>query len=119
MLIPEIEIDDTLQFSDINQKFVRILKQLAPFGPGNMSPVFLTKNVCDSGNVCIVGNNHLKMTIQDQNNPKESFAAIAFGMGHLFNEIYQRKPFNVCYTIEDFESNGNSFLQLNVKDIKF
>lgn len=119
MLIPEIEIDDTLRFNDINQKFLRILKQLAPFGPGNMSPVFLTTNVVDSGNICIVGNNHLKMNIQDAKDPKETFAAIAFGMGHLFNDIYQRKPFNVCYTIEEHEWNGKTTLQLNVKDIKF
>jgi single-stranded-DNA-specific exonuclease len=119
MLIPEIEIDDTIQFGDINQKFLRILKQLAPFGPENMSPVFLTNNVIDSGKICIVGSNHLKMNLQDAKDPKETFAAIAFGAGHLFNDIYQRKPFNICYTIEENEWNGNTSVQLNIKDIKF
>lgn len=119
MLIPEIEIDSTLQLKDIDQKFLRILKQLAPFGPGNMSPVFLTENVIDSGNVCIVGSNHLKLNIQDKANPSETFAAIAFGMGNLFKDIYEQKPFNVCYSIEEHEWNGKTTLQLNVKDIKF
>ncbi len=119
MLIPEIEIDSTLQLKNIDQKFLRILKQLAPFGPGNMSPVFLTENVVDSGNVCIVGSNHLKLSLQDIANPSQTFTAIAFGMGHHFKKIYERNPFNVCYSIEEHEWNGKTTLQLNVKDIKF
>ena len=119
LLIPEIEIDDTISFGDINQKFLRILKQLAPFGPENMAPIFLTNNVADNGQVRIVGSNHLRMDLQDAKNPKETFAAIAFGMGHLFQDIYQRKPFNICYSIEENEWGGNVSLQLNIKDIKF
>ena len=119
MLIPEIEIDDSLSFDSINEKFLRVLRQLAPFGPGNMAPVFLTHNVVDAGNVCIVGSNHLRMDLRDQKNPKETFPAIAFGLGDRFSPVYQRKPFSVCYTIDENEVNGNVALQLNVKDIKF
>jgi len=118
MLIPEIEIDEAISLSDINQKFLRVLKQLAPFGPENMSPVFLTENILDSGTVRIVGSNHLRMDVCHPDNPKETFAAIAFGFGHLFNHVYSRKPFKICYSIEETEWNGNINLQLNVKDMR-
>lgn len=119
LLVPEIEIDDVINFSDITPKFLRVLKQFAPFGPDNMSPVFLTKNVVDSGAVCIVGSNHLKMNLQSVTNPKEKFSAIAFGAKNEFNDVYLRKAFDICYTIEENEWNGTSTLQLNIKDIKF
>jgi single-stranded-DNA-specific exonuclease len=118
LLTPEIEIDANIELVHINQKFMRILKQLAPFGPGNPAPIFLTKNVVDTGGVHIVGSNHLRMDIRDQKNPKEIFPAIAFGRGDLFSEIYLRKPFDICYSIEENQRNGNTVLQLNVKDIK-
>jgi single-stranded-DNA-specific exonuclease len=110
LLVPEIEIDDTLEFSGISQKFLRILKQLAPFGQGHPSPVFLSKNV--------IGNNHLRLELSAQDNPRISFAGIAFGMGHLFDDIYKRKPFDLCFSLEENEWNGKSTIQLNVKDIK-
>ncbi len=118
LLIPEIEIDEPLSFAAINDKFLRILKQLSPFGQGNPSPVFLTRNVMDSGKVCIVGNNHLKLELYEQTDPKKSFAAIAFGLGHLFDDIYRRRPIDICYTLEENVWNGRTTVQLNVKDIK-
>ena len=100
MLIPEIEIDDELSFEKITPKFLRILKQLAPFGPENMAPVFIAKNVKHNGNVRTVGANHLKLELIDPKNPVRSFPAIAFGLERHFNKIYQHIPFDICYSIE-------------------
>lgn len=119
MLIPKVEIDASLNLSDINPKFYRILKQFAPFGPGNMMPVFLTKGVIDKGYAKLVGTNHLKLDIVDPDDPGISYSAIAFNQGEHFEYISKKIPFNVCYTIEENEWNGNVTLQLNVKDIKF
>jgi single-stranded-DNA-specific exonuclease len=118
MLIPEIEIDAELELKEISPKFFRILKQFAPFGPGNMSPVFMTKALIDKGYVRIVGNNHLKMDLQSANDPRESFPTIAFSQGKHFDDVLRKKTFSACYAIEENEFNGTISLQLNVKDMK-
>ncbi len=118
MLIPEIEIDAEIELNEITPKFFRILKQFEPFGPGNMSPIFISKNLVDKGAVRIVGNNHLKMDIQSAKKPKESFPAIAFAQAHHFDDVLRKKIFSACYAIEENEFNGKVSLQLNVKDLK-
>jgi single-stranded-DNA-specific exonuclease len=117
MLIPEIEIDEEICISDITPKFYRILKQFSPFGPGNMSPVFMSKGLTDKGYVRIVGNNHLKMDIQEAEDAKLSFPAIAFGQANHFDDVLRKKLFSACYCIEENVFNGNVSLQLNVKDM--
>lgn len=118
MLTPEVEVDLEINLNEINQKFLRVLKQFAPFGPGNMSPVFLTKGVIDNGYGRIVGKNHLKLTIGQPDVASLPFPAIAFQQGDNFPDISQGKPFNVCYHIEENEWNNQKSIQLNIKDIK-
>jgi single-stranded-DNA-specific exonuclease len=118
MLVPEIEIDAELELSQITSKFYRILKQFSPFGPGNMSPVFITKHLVDKGYIRIVGSNHLKLDIQSALNPRESYPAIAFGQAEHFDALLRKQIFSACYAIDENTFNGNTTLQLNVKDIK-
>jgi single-stranded-DNA-specific exonuclease len=118
MLVPEVEIDSILTLEEIDWKFYRILKQFAPFGPGNMAPVFMTQSVTDKGYARIVGNNHLKLDIIDSDNPKLAFPAIGFGLGEYLPSIARKLPFDVCYCIEENEYNGMVSLQLNIKDVK-
>lgn len=118
MRIPEIEIDSELCLNDINKKFFKILKQFAPFGPGNMSPVFKTENVIDTGFGRIVGKNHLKLEVVHQNIRGYPISAIAFQLGKHLEHIKKNKPFKLCYHIEENVWNGAVNLQLNVKDIK-
>lgn len=118
MLIPEVEIDDELQLSQITQKFFRILKQFAPHGPGNMSPVFLTRGVIDKNSARVVGRKHLKMIVSHPDEPGKSFNAIAFQQAHQFEAVSWGKYFDIVYQVEENEWNGTRTLQLNVKDIK-
>lgn len=118
MLKPEIEIDEEICLNDISKKFFRILIQFAPFGPGNMSPVFVTKNVMDTGYGRVVGKNHLKLEVVHQNIRGYPIPAIAFQQSIHLNEINNNKPFNICYHVEENEWNGVVSLQLNIKDIK-
>lgn len=118
-IIPEIEIDAKLDFHNINPKFVRILKQFAPFGPDNMAPVFITSNVKDTGYASIVGNNHLKVNLTQPNLSDQVFGGIAFSQAQYYESLTNNKLFNVCYNIEENEWNGNTSIQLNIKDIKF
>jgi single-stranded-DNA-specific exonuclease len=117
--VPEIEIDAMLNLQEIQRKFYDVLKQFAPFGPGNMSPVFETDNVVDAGKAKIVGNNHLKLEVFQRDVRSEPISCIAFGQGEEnFEYIRDGNPFNVCYHIEENEWNGKKSFQLNIKDIK-
>ena len=119
-LTPELNVDIEMDFSNITPKFVRILKQFAPFGPGNLSPVFLTKNVIDAGFSRAVGNRkHLKLSVMQQGNTDFVFSGIAFQKGELYERIHNKEPFTMCYYIEENFWQGKTTLQLNVKDIKF
>jgi single-stranded-DNA-specific exonuclease len=118
LLTPEVEIDAEIKLVDLDAKFLRILKQLAPFGPGNMSPVFLARGVKDKGYARVVGNNHLKLDIY-QDDIKFSFPAIAFNAGEKYEQLLEKSAFDICFTVEENEFNGNVTLQFNIKDIKF
>ena len=119
-LTPELNVDIEMDFTNITPKFVRILKQFAPFGPGNLSPVFLTKNVVDAGFSRAVGNRkHLKLSVMQQGNTDFVFSGIAFQKGDLYERIHDKEPFTMCYYIEENYWQGKTSLQLNVKDIKF
>lgn len=122
MLVPEIEIDQELFISDINFKFYRIVKQFAPFGPGNMSPIFLTSNVIDTGYAKLVGKNgqnHLKFSVVHPDRTGNPVPAIAFNQGNHYEKMKAGLPFSICYHIDENTWLGNTSLQLRVKDIKF
>lgn len=118
-LIPEVEIDAELPLKAINPKFFRILKQFAPFGPGNMSPIFLTRRIVDNGECKIVGKNHLKFKVASPDNYELQFSSIAFQQGHHWENMKKMMPFDICYHVEENDWNGRKSLQLNIKDIKF
>ncbi|MFP4469135.1 MAG: single-stranded-DNA-specific exonuclease RecJ [Bacteroidales bacterium] len=118
MLVPEIEIDTKIKLNNISTKFYRILKQFAPYGPENMAPVFLTERVVDTGYGCIVGKNHLKLSVIHPDISGFPVAAIAFQQGNKLPIIQSGKPFTICYHVEENEWNGHVSLQLNIKDIK-
>jgi single-stranded-DNA-specific exonuclease len=118
-LFPVLEIDAALPLNVINSRFYGVLKQFAPFGPGNMAPLFVTKGVMDAGGSRIVGKNHLKLSVVHPDIAGGPFSAIAFQQGEQFGLIEKQIPFNICYHVEENEWNGTVNLQLNIKDIKF
>ncbi len=118
LLIPEIAVDLELDFSDIDEKFMRILKQFEPFGPENMTPVFMSKNVVDSGYAKTLGNDgeHLKAFVKQHNS--QNFNAIGFGLGKKLDIVKNRNPFDAVYVVEENEWNGNVSLQLQLRDVR-
>jgi single-stranded-DNA-specific exonuclease len=118
MLIPEVEIDMEINLNKINLKFLRILQQFAPFGPGNMSPVFMTQGVLDAGHARIVGKNHLKLSVYQTDVRCNPFPAIAFQLGEHFSTIEKNIPMDICYHIEENDWNGTKSIQLSLKDLK-
>jgi single-stranded-DNA-specific exonuclease len=118
LLIPEIAVDLEMNFSDLDEKFMRILKQFEPFGPENMTPVFMSKNVIDSGYAKTLGNDaeHLKVFVKQNNSP--NFNAIGFGLGAKIDVVKNRNPFEAVYVLEENEWNGTVSLQLQLRDVR-
>ena len=119
MLIPEVEVDLEINLNQITPKFLRILKQFAPFGPGNMSPVFMTRDTVDSGHARIVGKNHVKLTVYQESVRSAPYSGIAFQQGEKYDIIQKGQSMSICYHIEENEWNGAKNIQLNIKDIRF
>ncbi len=119
LLTPEISIDAEIELDEITPKFWRILKQFAPFGPGNMSPLFMSRNLTDSGFGKCVGNEHthLKCKVSQLNNTA-SFDVIGFNLGEKLELIQNKKSFSAVYAVDENEWNGNVSLQLKLKDLK-
>jgi len=119
MRVPEVEIDLEINLNQITPRFLRVLKQFAPFGPGNMSPVFVTPDTHDTGYARIVGKNHVKMTVFQNAVRSDPFAAIAFQQGEKYAAIQKGQFMDICYHLEENEWNGVHSIQLNIKDIRF
>ena len=119
-LVPRIFIDTELSFTEINEEFFRTMSQFQPFGPENMSPVFVSRNVFDTGSGRMVGSSgeHLKLDLCQESTGQKSFPAIAFSQANHFEYIKGGNPFDICYSLEMNEFRGNRNLQLNIRDIK-
>ncbi len=117
METPEIEIDSELCLADINNNFVKVLSQFAPFGPGNMAPIFATKGVKDTGYARIVGNNHIKLKLLKNSDYSHAIDAIAFQQAEKFDIVSKNDPFDACYNIEENYWQNKISIQLNIKDI--
>jgi len=116
LLTPELLIDAILNLSDVDAKFHRILKQFAPFGPQNESPLFVSKGVKLIGGAEIVGNKHLKIKVIHGNSP--IFDCIGFGLAESYGLVSQGTPFDICYSIEENIWRERRNIQLNIKAIK-
>ena len=116
-LVAEIEVDMQIELDEVNDKLYRIIKQFAPFGPMNRTPNFITKLVTDSGKGRKVGEDktHLRLTL---NNSNKDLVSIGFGMGEDLDKITEKKPFDICYSIDENTWKGQTSLQLRLKGIK-
>ncbi len=117
-MLPQIDIDAVISFSEITPRFVNVLKQFSPFGPGNTKPVFATYNVKDAGPSKLVGKDqdHLKLDLTDESTATV-MNGIAFGMGKHHADLKAKKPINICYTIEENNFAGSTTTQLLIKSI--
>ncbi|TDR24726.1 single-stranded-DNA-specific exonuclease RecJ [Flavobacterium cheniae] len=117
LLTPEISYDAEIELSEINPKLMRLLKQFEPFGPENMTPLFLAKGLTDSGYAKTLGsdNEHLKAFIKQGNS--ESFGAIGFGLGNKLDLVTNKNKFDAIFSLEENEWKDTVTLQLQLRDI--
>ncbi len=115
---PEVIIDAKISLNEITPKFVRILDQFAPFGPGNMRPIFLAENVMIKSLPRIVGANHM-ITTFSQNGTDRVYDAIGFNLAGYVKEINgENKIVDIVFTIEKIVRNDRTFPQLRLKDLR-
>ena len=115
---PQIDIDAEISFSEINQRFIDLLRKFNPSGPDNQKPVFCTRGVLDYGTSKLVGRNseHIKLELVDDSSGRV-INGIAFNMAQHFDHIHSGKPFDICYTIEENRRSGKRTMQISVKEI--
>jgi single-stranded-DNA-specific exonuclease len=118
-LIPEIQIDSEIKFGEITPKFIRILEQFAPFGPGNMRPVFLTRGVNILNNPRTVGNNHLVVSFKHKSSQKV-IDAIGFNLGEYLDLLKENKnsEFDIVFIIDKIDKDERSIPQLKLRDLR-
>src|SRR5574343_416362 len=117
LLTPEISYDAEIELSEINAKLMRLLKQFEPFGPENMTPLFLAKGLTDSGYAKTLGldNEHLKAFVKQGNS--EPFGAIGFGLGNKLDLVTNKNKFDGIFSLEENEWKDTVTLQLQLRDI--
>ncbi len=115
LLVPEIVIDAEISLNDIKQPFFDIITQMEPYGPENLRPVFIIKNVHNSGYSKIVKEEHIKFSLREGN---VTITGIGFGMARKFGLLEQQKPVDVLFTIAENEWNNTKSLQIRVIDFR-
>lgn len=115
-LVPMINIDMLLELDVITPKFYNILRQMGPFGPGNMTPIFESRNVTLSGRPTMMKEKHIKFDVKQNNSA--AFTAVGFGLGHFYPDLTNGRPFSICYALEENNFRDKKTLQLSLKDIK-
>jgi single-stranded-DNA-specific exonuclease len=115
LLIPEVIIDAEVTFADLRMALFNIIKQMEPFGPENMRPVFIVRDVIDVGYSKTIKDQHIRFVLRQGNN---TFSGIGFNMADKFHLIESKQPLDVVFTLEENEWNGEKSLQLKVCDLR-
>lgn len=118
LLVPEVKVDLKLNLHQIDNKLWRIISQFAPFGPGNMTPIFMSNELKDTGYGKCVGEDdkHLRITVTQTG--AEKLVCIGFNLGDKLEIISNKKPFKAVYSIDENHWQGNRSLQLKLRDIR-
>jgi single-stranded-DNA-specific exonuclease len=116
---PFLEYDAEINFEDITPKFFRILQQFAPFGPENLSPVFLARNIKNTRFTKAVGDgSHVKVHVHQVQHPNISFDGIGFGLGNWAERLKDDVVVDMLFALDENTWNGKTSLQLSIKDIR-
>jgi len=117
--IQRIEADAEISLCEIKPKFYKVLEQFEPYGPGNMTPVFIARNVIDTGYAQCVGSDceHLRLYLTDSQT-SSSFAAIAFRQAQFFGQIKDKQPFDICFNLDENTYKGKTSIQIKIRDIQ-
>jgi len=115
-LVNTLDIDGEMNLHVINGRFMNFLKKLAPYGPGNIRPLFISRNIQVSGSPRLVGNGeHLKFTARQDD---VSYDTIGFNLSKHYEQLIRGESIDIVYVVEENEWKGQKTVQLNLRDIK-
>ncbi len=114
--IPQIPVDLAISLTEITPKLYNIIRQMAPFGPGNMRPIFVSENLELVNQPRLLREQHLKLEVCQ--NGCEPLNAIGFRMPHLYDLVQENQPFKMAYSVTENYYNGQTTLQLEIKDLQ-
>ncbi|MRI01262.1 single-stranded-DNA-specific exonuclease RecJ [Kriegella sp. EG-1] len=118
LLTPEILVAAKIELKQITPKLMRILKQFAPFGPGNMTPVFMAENLRDTGYAKGVGNEEKHLKLSAIQNGSQPIGAIGFNLGDKLPLVKNNQSFDAVFSLDENEWQGNVSLQLKMRDLR-
>ncbi|NHF58911.1 single-stranded-DNA-specific exonuclease RecJ [Flavobacteriaceae bacterium TP-CH-4] len=118
LLIPEIKVDAVIDFKDLRPRLMRIIKQFAPFGPGNMTPVFMAENLMDTGYAKGVGEDEKHLKVSVKQNGIGPIGGIGFNLGDKLGVVSNKKRFSAVFCLDENEWQGQISLQLKLKDVR-
>jgi single-stranded-DNA-specific exonuclease len=116
-LVPQLEIDMAITLDRVSSRFYDIVRQMAPFGPENMQPLFAAENLYVWGGLRLMKEKHIKFTVGQQGISK-TIEVVGFGMSHLYESLVDGAAFKMAFTIEENNFNDKRTLQLFAKDIQ-
>jgi single-stranded-DNA-specific exonuclease len=118
MKTPVISIDSELPLEVINPKFINILKQMAPFGPENLNPVFVASNLTVAHSLSSFKERHIRFSVKQQNS-EQALAVVGFDLSKHYEQLAAGNSFSMVFTVEENVFNGNTSIQLRARDIRF
>jgi len=113
--IPKITGDADVHIGELTPKLFSLLKQMEPFGPGNMRPVFVCRNIKSKYAPKIVGSNHLKLMVQDG---ASSMDAVAFNFGDRIDDVRSAQSYTLAFSLDENEWNGRTTLQMKIRGVE-
>jgi single-stranded-DNA-specific exonuclease len=117
-LIPHLDINQVISIEIVTSNFVEILKQMAPFGPANLQPLFVSENLFVTNRPRILKEDHLKFYVH-QEGSDTVIETIGFGLAPYFELINSGMRFKMAYAIEENNYLNQNSIQFIAKDIKF
>ncbi|UII81716.1 single-stranded-DNA-specific exonuclease RecJ [Flagellimonas sp. CMM7] len=118
LLEPELSIDVKIKFNQIDDRLMRIIKQFAPFGPGNMTPVFMAEKIQDTGYAKGVGKSEKHLKLSAFQNGSAPIGAIGFNLGDKLDNVRNKNSFDAVFSLDENEWNGRVSIQLKLRDIR-
>jgi single-stranded-DNA-specific exonuclease len=118
LLIPKLKVEARVHLNDIDERFYRVLRQFEPFGPGNETPLFVAENLIDVGGCRIIGVEHLRVLLSDNDHPDKKIPGVAFKMAQYSQPISAGKIISACFSLSTNNYKGRASMQMDIKDIE-
>lgn len=115
---PRVEIDNILPLEAITPKFLNILQQMAPFGPEQQKPVFEARNVQVVNSLSTMKDRHIRF-LAGQAGSDALLPVVGFDMIDYHPRLRQGDPFRMAFTVEENHYNGETSIQLRLRDLQF